>query len=194
MYDMNTLLSIGTPVTSDMAFLTMFSEWGNILGGKQAGRGEYSSEELYGIRRYPDQLRMMSQEVEDVMKSHVAPLDVLRIRVPHCSMPAPEAWQARITPAYHEDKGEAREFLRCALAARQRYGYFDCSTCPERLIFDHLWLDASEYVPDSTLPSNPFAGQWSYADSTELEKWRWLTHVASGASVTVGEGYGRLAW
>ena len=177
MYDMNTLLSIGTPVTSDMAFLTMFSEWGNILGGKQAGRGEYSSEELYGIRRYPDQLRMMSQEVEDVMKSHVAPLDVLRIRVPHCSMPAPEAWQARITPAYHEDKGEAREFLRCALAARQRYGYFDCSTCPERLIFDHLWLDASEYVPDSTLPSNLFAGQWSYADSTELEKWRWLTHV-----------------
>ena len=91
LYDMNTLLSIGTPVTSDMAFLTMFSEWGNILGGKQAGRGEYSSEELYGIRRYPDQLRMMSQEVEDVMKSHVAPLDVLRIRVPHCSMPAPEA-------------------------------------------------------------------------------------------------------
>ena len=153
--DMNTLLSIGTPVTSDMAFLTMFSEWGNILGGKQTGRGEYSSEELYGIRRYPDTLRMMSQEVEDVMKSQVAPLDVLRVRVPHCSLPAPEALQARITPAYHEDKGEAREFLRCALAARQRYGYFDCSTCPERLIFDHLWLDETEYVPDSKAPSNP---------------------------------------
>ena len=61
LYDMNTLLSIGTPVTSDMAFLTMFSEWGNILGGKLTGRGEYSSEELYGIRRYPDTLRMMSQ-------------------------------------------------------------------------------------------------------------------------------------
>ena len=177
LYDMNTLLSIGTPVTSDMAFLTMFSEWGDIQGGKLAGRGEYSSEELYGIRRYPDQLRMMSQEVEDVMKSHVAPLDVLRIRVPHCSMPAPEALQARITPAYHEDKGEAREFLRCALAARQQKGYFDCSTCPERQIFDHLWLDDSEYVAESTLPSNPFAGQWSYADSTEGEKWRWLTHV-----------------
>ena len=177
MYDVNTLLSIGTPVTSDMAFLTMFSEWGNILGGKQAGRGEYSSQELYGIRRYPDTLRMMSQEVEDVMKSQVAPLDVLRIRVPHCSMPAPEADQARITPAYHEDKGEGREFLRCALAARQRYGYFDCSTCPERLIYDHLWLDGSEYVADSKLPSNPFANQWSFADSTELEKWKWMLHV-----------------
>ena len=101
---------------------------------------------------------MMSQEVEDVMKSQVAPLDVLRVRVPHCSMPAPEALQARITPAYHEDKGEAREqgssFVG-ALAARQRYGYFDCSTCPERLIFDHLWLDETEYVPDSKAPSNP---------------------------------------
>ena len=74
-------------------------------------------------------------------------------------------------------KGEAREFLRCALAARQQKGYFDCSTCPERQIFDHLWLDDSEYVAESTLPSNPFAGQWSYADSTEGEKWRWLIHV-----------------
>ena len=150
---------------------------GNILGGKQDGRGEYSSQEMYGIRRYPDTLRMMSQEVEDVMKSRVAPLDVLRLRVPHCSMPAPEADQARITPAYHEDKGEAREFLRCALAARKRYGYFDCSTCPERLIFDHLWIDDSEYVADSKVPSNPFANQWSFADSTELEKWSQMLHV-----------------
>ena len=177
LYDANTLLSIGTPITSDMAFLTMFSEWGNILGGKQDGRGEYSSQEMYGIRRYPDTLRMMSQEVEDVMKSRVAPLDVLRLRVPHCSMPAPEADQARITPAYHEDKGEAREFLRCALAARKRYGYFDCSTCPERLIFDHLWIDDSEYVADSKVLSNPFANQWSFADSTELEKWSQMLHV-----------------
>ena len=177
MYDMNTLLSIGTPVTSDMAFLTMFSEWGNILGGKMTGRGEYSSEELYGIRRYPDQLRMMSQEVEDVMISHAPPLDVLRFRVPHCSMPAPEAWQARITPAYHEDKGEAKEFLRCALVARQRYGYLDCSTCPERLIFDYLWLDATRFVADSTEATNPYASLWTYAESSEIEKWNCLTHV-----------------
>ena len=122
--DMNTLLSIGTPITSEMAFLTMFSEWGTIEGGKATGWGEYSSEQLYGKRRYPDELKMMSQEVEDVMDSHVRPLDVIRLRVPHCSMPAPEASQARITPAYHEDIKEAREFLRCALVARQRLGYF----------------------------------------------------------------------
>ena len=109
MYDTNTLLSIGTPVTSEMAFLTMFSEFGTIEGGRQNGRGEFSSEQLYGIRRYPDELRMMSQEVDDVLVSQARPLDVLKFRVPHCSMPAPEAIQARITPAYHEDKGEARE-------------------------------------------------------------------------------------
>ena len=45
--DMNTLLSIGTPITSEMAFLTMFSEWGTIEGGRQTGHGEYSSEQLY---------------------------------------------------------------------------------------------------------------------------------------------------
>ena len=66
MYDTNTLLSIGTPITSDMAFLTMFSEFGTIEGGRQYGNGEFSSEQLYGIRRYPDELRMMSQEVDDV--------------------------------------------------------------------------------------------------------------------------------
>ena len=138
MNDMNTLLSIGTPITSEMAFLTMFSEWGTIEGGRQTGYGEYSSEQLYGKRRYPDKLLMMSQEVDDVLASRVKPLDVIRLRVPHCSMPAPEASQARITPAYHEDRSEAREFLRCALVARQRMGYPDCSTCPERLIFDFL--------------------------------------------------------
>ena len=92
----------------------------------------------------------MSQEVDDVLTSREKPLDVIRLRVPHCSMPAPEASQARITPAYHEDKAEAKEFLRCALVARQRMGYFDCSTCPERLIFDFLWLDAGPYLADSS--------------------------------------------
>ena len=175
--DMNTLLSIGTPITSEMVFLTMFSEWGTIEGGRMTGNGEYSSEQLYGKRRYPDELRMMSQEVEDVMVSHEKPLDVIRLRVPHCSMPAPEASQARITPAYHEDIKEAREFLRCALVARQavRMGYFDCSTCPERLIFNFLWLDGGKYSADSFEATNPFAHRWTYAESTEPEKWCHLT-------------------
>ena len=75
--DMNTLLSIGTPITSEMAFLTMFSEWGTIEGGRQTGYGEHSSEQLYGRRRYPDELLMMSQEVDDVLTSREKPLDVI---------------------------------------------------------------------------------------------------------------------
>ena len=106
--DMNTLLSIGTPITSEMAFLTMFSEWGTIEGGRQTGNGEYSSEQLYGIRRYPD------------------------------------------------------------LVARQKAGYFDCSTYPEQLIFDFLWLDTGKYLADSTEPTIPFVGRWTCAESNEV--------------------------
>ena len=32
-------------------------------------------------------------------------------------------------------------------------------------------------MADSLEPSNPFVGRWTYADSTEPEKWRELTHV-----------------
>ena len=120
----------------------------------------------------------MSQEVDDVLVSHALPLvDVLRFRVPHCCMPAPEASQARITPTYHEDRGEAREYLRGALVARKEAGYVDCSTCPERLIFDYLWLDATPFLADSKEPTNPFVDQWTYAESQETEKWKLLTHV-----------------
>ena len=62
---------------------------------------------------------MMSQEVDDVLVSGSLPLDVLAFRVPQCSMPAPEADQARITPAYHQDRREAEDFLQAALAARE---------------------------------------------------------------------------
>ena len=61
--------------------------------------------------------------------------------------------------------------------ARQRMGYFDCSTCPERLIFDYLWLDGGMYLADSFEATNPFAHRWTYAQSTEPEKWCHLTHV-----------------
>ena len=61
--------------------------------------------------------------------------------------------------------------------ARQRMGYFDCSTCPERLIFDFLRLDGGKYLADSFEPTNPFVGKWTYAESNEPEKWCHLTHV-----------------
>ena len=131
----------------------------------------------------------MSQEVEDVLVSRSLPFDMLRFRVPHCSMPTQEAEQARITPAYHEDRGEAKEYLRCALAARLAAGYLDSSTCPERLIYDYLWLDATPYLADS---QEPFAGQWTYAESKETEKWQQLTHVDiwSVAQVVQRQGLG----
>ena len=91
----------------------------------------------------------MSQEVEDVMVSGSTPLDVIQFRTPQCLMPAPEDDQARITPAYHQDKEEAEEYLRNALAARNAAGYVVCSTCPERLIFDYLWLDKEQFLADS---------------------------------------------
>ena len=64
LYDQNTLLSIGTQITSEMAFLTMFNEWGSIEGGKTFGAGEFSSEASYGVKRYWKELRMMFQETD----------------------------------------------------------------------------------------------------------------------------------
>ena len=55
--------------------------------------------------------------------------------------------------------------------------YFDCSMCPERLIFDFLWLDGGKYLADSFEATNPFAHRWTYAESTEPDKWCHLTHV-----------------
>ena len=93
-------LSIGTPITSDLAFMTMFNEAGKIEGGTHAKSDEYGSERLYGPKRYPESLRMLSKEVDDVLFQGLKPLDVLTSRVPHCSMPAPEAVQMQVTTAY----------------------------------------------------------------------------------------------
>ena len=46
-------LSIGTPITSDLAFMTMFNEQGRIEGGIALKTDEYGSERLYGPKRYP---------------------------------------------------------------------------------------------------------------------------------------------
>ena len=143
LYDQNTLLSIGTQITSEMAFLTMFNEWGRIEGGKTFGAGEYSSEALYGAQRYPKDDVPGSGGCDEGRKlpfgcpslSDSAVLDA-----------SPEADQARITPAYQLDREEAREHLRTALAARNAAGCLDCSTCPELLIFDQLWLGNAAFL------------------------------------------------
>ena len=50
---------------------------------------------MHGVKRYPLTLRMLSREVDDVMVRGYKPLDVLAYRVPHCSMPSPEAQQVQ---------------------------------------------------------------------------------------------------
>ena len=51
------LLSIGTPITSDLAFMTMFNDAGRIDGGITARTEEYGSERLCGPKRYPSSLQ-----------------------------------------------------------------------------------------------------------------------------------------
>ena len=101
-------LSIGTPITSDLAFMTMFNEQGRIDGGLNAKTDDYGSERLYTPKRYPESLRMLSKEVDDVLFGGLKPLDVLTSRVPHCSMPAPEIVQMKVTTAYMYKPGSGR--------------------------------------------------------------------------------------
>ena len=87
------------------------------------------SERLYGIKRYPLTLRMLSREVDDVMDCKVPTSGCLGSQVPHCYMPAPEAEQVLATPAYMHDRRIAEEFLQRALRFREgTKNYEDCST------------------------------------------------------------------
>ena len=133
------MLSIRTPITSELAFMTMFNEAGRIDGGTYARTDEFGSERLYGPKRYPSSLRMLSKEVDDVLVQKLRRLDVLTSRVPHCSMPAPEAVQMQVTTAYMYSPEVATAYVMASLDARQAMGLPDCSTGPEVRIFDHLW-------------------------------------------------------
>ena len=88
-------LSIGTPITSDLAFMTMFNDKGKIEGGTR------------------------------VLFQGLQPLDVLTCRVPHCSMPAPEAVQMKVTTAYMYSPKVAMAYLMASLDARQALGLAD---------------------------------------------------------------------
>ena len=77
-------LSIETPITSELAFVTMFNEAERIDGGTYVRTDDFGSERLYGPKRYPSSLRMLSKEVDDVMVQGLKPLDVLTSRVPLC--------------------------------------------------------------------------------------------------------------
>ena len=157
-------LSIGTPITSDLAFMTMFNDMGRIEGGVSARTEDYGSERLYGPKRYPESLRMLSKKVDDVLFQGLKPQDVLTVRVPHCSMPAPEAVQMKVTTAYVYSLEVATAYVRASLDARQALGYADCSTGPEVRIFDHLWRgkDMLESIP----ATQGFEGEWGLVSDT----------------------------
>ena len=160
------ILSIGTPITSDLAFMTMFNEQGRIEGGIALKTDEYGSERLYGPKRYPESLRMLSKEVDDVM--------VQASRVPHCSMPAPEAVQVKVTTAYMCSPEVATAYVMASVDARQAMGLADCSTGPEVRIFDHLWR--GKKMMDSDPQTQGFEGSWGLVSDTNPQ-WRDVLHV-----------------
>ena len=168
------LLSIGTPITSDLAFMTMFSEKGTTEGGRYAKRDEYGSDRLYGPKRYPVTLRMLSEEVDNVLFGRLPPLDVLTCRVPHCSTPVPETVQMHVTTAYMCDPKVVTAYLQASLHARQAQGLADCSTGPERRIFDHLWR--GKEVLESDPATKGFDEKWGLVADTNPE-WKDVLHV-----------------
>ena len=146
--------------------MTMFNENGRIEGGAALKTDEYGSERLYGPKRYPESLRMLSKEVDDVMFQGLKPLDVLTSRVPHCSMPSPEAVQMKVTTAYMFSPEVATAYVMASLDARQSLGLTDCSTGPEVRIFDR---------GKDMLESNPrtqgFEGDWGLVSDTN-DQWK----------------------
>ena len=176
-------LSIGTAITSEMAFMTMFNERGVIDGGLTLKTDDYGSERLYGPKRYPVFLRMLSKEVDDVMVQKLMPLDVLTSRVPHCSMPAPEAVQVKVTTAYMFSPEVASAYLMASFDARRALGLADCSTGPEVRIFDHLWR--GKEMLNSVPSTQGFAGTWGlvadnnpqWYDVLHVDQWYDAQHV-----------------
>ena len=167
-------LSIGTAITSEMAFMTMFNERGVIDGGLALKTDDYGSERLYGPKRYPVFLRMLSKEVDDVMVQKKLPLDVLTTRVPHCSMPAPEAVQMKVTTAYMFSQEVASAYAMASLDARKALGLADCSTGPEMRIFDHLWR--GKKMQNSVLSTQGFDGTWGLVADNNPQ-WYEVLHV-----------------
>ena len=183
-------LSIGTPITSDLAFMTMFNEQGRIEGGIALKTDEYGSERLYGPKRYPASLRMLSKEVDDVMVQGLKPLDVLTSRVPHCYMPAPEAVQVKVTTAYIFSPEVATAYVMASVDARQAMGLVDCSTGPEVRIFDHLWRGMKMMSSDPQ--TQGFEGNWGLVADTHPQWYTMCFMSTIGVTLNMSRDRGRL--
>ena len=153
----------------------MFNESGRVDGGLYAKTDDYGSERLYGPKRYPVTLRMLSKEVDDVLFGGLPPLDVLTCRVPHCSMPAPRgSANACDNCIYMYDPQVATAYLKASLQARQAQGLIGCSTGPERRIFDHLWR--GQEMLESDPATKGFKEKWGLVSDTSKE-WKEVLHV-----------------
>ena len=117
---------------------------------------------------------MLSKEVEDVLVKRLRPLDVLTSRVPHCSMPAPEAEQMRVITAYMYSPEVAEAYVMASLDVRQAMGLTDCSTGPEVRIFDHLWRGKA--LLESIPATQGFDEDWGLVADTHQE-WKDVLHV-----------------
>ena len=152
-------------------------------------------------------LRMLSKEVDDVMVQKLKPLDVLTSRVPHCSMPAPEAVQVKVTTAYMFNPEVASAYVMASLDARQALGLADCSTGPEVRIFDHLWRKKD--MMESHPQTQGFEGNWGLvADNNpqwpnvlHVDQWCDAQHVqrqgvaaVRNLQVMSNQDAGRLIW
>ena len=102
------------------------------------------------------------------------PLDVLTSRVPHCSMPAPEAVQVKVTTAYMFNPEVASAYVMASLDARQALGLADCSTGPEVRIFDHLWRKKD--MMESHPQTQGFEGSWGLVADNNPQ-WPNVLHV-----------------
>ena len=89
-------------------------------------------------------------------------------------MPAPEATQMKVTTAYMYDPKVATADLNASLHARAADGLADCSTGPERKIFDCLWR--GQKMSDSDPETRGFAQTWGLVSSTH-PGWKDLLHV-----------------
>ena len=79
-----------------------------------------------------------------------------------------------VTTAYMHDPKVATAFLYASLKARKALGLTDCSTGPERRIFDHLWR--GKEMVDSDPETRGFSESWGLVAS-DNPGWKDVLHV-----------------
>ena len=132
---------------------------------------------------------MLSKEVSDVLFRKRKPLDVPVWRVPHCSMPASEAAQIHVTTAYVYDP-QVAAYVNASLQARKAQGLLDCSSGPEKKIFDQLWR--GQEMSEGNLETRGFEEPWGLVSSDHAE-WKDVLHVDHWADAQHVQRQGVLA-